>query len=204
MKSMRIQAVLAAFALLSLAGVARASGTEVAVLGGFQVLNKNDTALPDRIVNVPAVASVSYHVTPIVAVEGELTWLIPVQQSVELGSGQSQDRKTPHALAYQANLRANWPVSPAWSPYVTGGAGALTLLSQNDPNRLPQIDESQTMFAVNFGAGVNYDLDGRWGVRADFREFVAFPADDAPGLSDPSGADPIWMERGTVGLTYRF
>jgi hypothetical protein len=60
------------------------------------------------------------------------------------------------------------------------------------------------MFALNFGAGVNYGLGPQWSVRADFREFVAFPADDASGLSDADGADEIWMERGTLGLAYRF
>jgi opacity protein-like surface antigen len=204
MKSMRIPVVLVGLALLSAVGAAHASGTEVAVLGGVQVLNQNDTAFPDRFVNVPAVATLSYHVTPILAVDGEFTWMIPVQQSVNLGAGQSQDRKTPNILAYQANLRANWPGSTAWSPYVAGGAGALTVLSQTDADRLPQIDKSQTMFAVNFGAGVHYGLAERWALRADFREFVAFPSNDAQGLSDSSGADPIWMERGALGIAYRF
>ena len=41
-------------------------------------------------------------------------------------------------------------------------------------------------------------------MRADYREFAAFPSKDAEGLSDGSTADPIWMERGTLGLAYRF
>src|SRR2546428_12807746 len=47
-----------------------ASALEVSVLGGLQVLNKNDTALPDRFLNVPLVGSVIYRVTPTWAAEG--------------------------------------------------------------------------------------------------------------------------------------
>lgn len=208
MQSKKTLAVLAALALLQAAGattIAQAqSKAEVVVLGGFQVLNRNDTALPDRLINVPVVGTLSYRITPAVAVEGEFTWMIPVRQSVDLGSGQSLDRKTPDILAYQANVRANWPGSAVVSPYLAAGAGALTILSQTDADRLPQTPQSQTMFALNFGAGVTYGLGSRWGLRADFREFVAFPADDAQGLSVAGSADPIWMERGVVGVAYRF
>jgi hypothetical protein len=33
---------------------------------------------------------------------------------------------------------------------------------------------------------------------------VAFPSHDAAGLSNSTGADQTWMERGAVGLSYRF
>jgi hypothetical protein len=69
---------------------------------------------------------------------------------------------------------------------------------------VPQLEESQTMFAANFGTGVTYGLAPHWGLRADFRELVAFPSEDAAGLSSGGNADPIWMERGTLGLAYRF
>lgn len=208
MQSTKTLAVVAALALLAVTGAttnARAeSGVEAAVLGGVQVLNRNDTALPDRLINVPLVGTVGYRISPVVALEGEFTWLIPVQQSVELGSGLSQDRKSPDILAYQANVRASWPGSGVASPYLAAGAGALTILSQTDADRLPQTAKSQTMFALNFGAGVHYGINSRWGLRADFREFVAVPADDAQGLSVAGNADPIWMERGVVGVAYRF
>ena len=55
---------LAAIATVSSASAqAGESRTELSVLGGFQALNKNDTALPDHFVNVPAVASVAYYLT---------------------------------------------------------------------------------------------------------------------------------------------
>jgi len=182
-----------------------ASRTEVSILGGVQALNKNDTALPDNFIDIPAVATVTYALSPILAVEGEFTWMIPVKQSVDLGSGSSQDRKTPDILAYQGNLRASWPVgNTSWRPYLAAGAGAVTFLSNTDADRLPALDTSQTAFAINFGTGASYGLNSHWGLRADFREFAAFPSKDAAGLSSANSADPIWMERGALGLAYRF
>jgi len=176
---------------------------EVSLMGGVQALNKNDTALPDRFINVPAVGTLTYHLTSRLAAEGEFTWMFPVKQSVDLGSGASQDRKTPDVLAYQANLRADFPLR-AWTPYLAAGAGAVTFLSNTDPDRTPQLDKSQTAFAINFGGGLAYPLTERWALRGDVREFVAFPSNNAAGLSNSTGADQIWMERGALGLSYRF
>jgi len=80
----------------------------------------------------------------------------------------------------------------------------VTFLSSTDANRTPALHDTQTAFAFNFGAGGTYPLASRWGVRTDLRALVAFPASDAPGLSTGGTADPIWMERVTVGLDYRF
>ena len=197
-----------AVASLLIAGAASSaaageSRAEVSLMGGAQALNKNDTSLPDHFVNIPAVATVTYRVTSRLAAEGEFTWLIPVKQSVDVGTGVTQDRKTADILAYQANLRADFPVSN-WTPYLAAGAGAVTFLSNTDPDRVPQLSKSETAFAINFGGGVAYGLNERWGVRADVRELVAFPSNNATGLSTSKGADNIWMERGTVGLLYRF
>jgi len=176
---------------------------EISLMGGAQALNKNDTALPDHFVDIPAVGTLTYHLSSRLAAEGEFTWMIPVKQSVDVGSGVSQDRKTPDVLAYQANLRADFPVSSV-RPYLAAGAGAITFLSNTDADRLPQLQKSETAFAVNFGGGVTYPLAERWALRGDVREFVAFPSHDAAGLSNSTGADQIWMERGAVGLSYRF
>jgi len=176
---------------------------EISLMGGAQALNKNDTAFPDHFVDIPAVGTLTYHLSSRLAAEGEFTWMIPVKQSVDVGSGVSQDRKTPDVLAYQANLRADFPVSSV-RPYLAAGAGAITFLSNTDADRLPQLQKSETAFAVNFGGGVTYPLTERWALRGDVREFVAFPSHDAAGLSNSTGADQIWMERGAVGLSYRF
>ena len=177
---------------------------EVSLAGGFQVLNQNDTGLADRFIDVPLVATYGYRLSPRWALEGEFTWLVPVKQDVDLGTGAKQERKTPDILAYQANLRADLPVATAWSPYLAAGAGALTVLSNTGPDRLPQLDESETMFALDFGGGLKWGLNPRWTIRGDFRELVAFPSDQASGLSAGGSADPLWMERATVGVGYRF
>lgn len=176
---------------------------DVSLLAGLQTVNKNDTALPDYFLSIPAVASAAWSVTPNLAVEGDLTWMIPMKRSVDLGSGSKQDRKLPNLLAYQAGLRASLPLA-SWTPYVAAGAGAVTFLSSTDADRLPPLGDSQTLFALNFGGGTNLALAPQWGLRADFRELVAFPAKDAEGLSSNGQADAIWMERASLGFTYRF
>ena len=94
MKTLRISAFVAGLLALlaadtTLTATARAEGgtpqAEVSVLGGIQALNKNDTALPDQFINVPATAALTYHLNQIWAVEGEFTWMIPVKTSVDLG-----------------------------------------------------------------------------------------------------------------------
>lgn len=215
MKKIRMAVIVAAASLFAFSAASVAAdledqeddrdGVELSVMGGVQALNENDTALPESFVNIPAVAAITYPLTRILAIEGEFTWMIPIQQSVDFGSGGSQDLKTPDILAYQANLRANLPVSAAsLAPYLAAGLGGVTFLPNTDADRLPQLDESETAFAINFGTGVTYRMVSHWGVRADFREFVAFPSKDAAGLSDGDEADPIWMERGTIGVAYAF
>jgi opacity protein-like surface antigen len=180
------------------------SSVDVSLMGGVQVLNQNDTSLEDHFVNVPLVGTLTYHLTPIFAAEGEVTWMIPVKQTVDSGTGEF-DAKTQDVLAYQANLRANLPVEGiALSPYLVAGAGAVTFLSSNDADRVPALDKSETMFAINFGAGTTYGINPNWGLRADFREFVAFPSNDATGFSVNGESDDVWMERGTLGLVYSF
>jgi opacity protein-like surface antigen len=199
------------FALATLpASAARAAGPdahsfEVSVSSGAIVLNQNDTALPDNFVNVPFTAAATYHINPMFALEGECSWYMGIKQDIDLRSGQTVQRKTPESLTYQANLVATLPLRNArWSPFLTVGAGAMTFVSNTDKERLPQLKDSQTMFAMNMGAGVSYHLTRNWLVRTDFREFAAFPLEDAEGLSTSGSADPIWSERVSAGIGYRF
>ena len=180
------------------------SRVQLSILGGVQNLNKNDTDLPDNFVNIPAGATLSYDFSRNWGAEGEFAWLIPVKQKVDLGTG-NQDRKTPNILSYQGSVIAKLPASgTSWSPYVAAGLGAVTFLSNSGVDRVPQLKDPQTSFAINFGAGTNYRVRSHWAVRADYRELAAFPSKDATGLSTGSKADAIWMERGTLGLAYRF
>ena len=210
MKSFKQATLITALGLIAALGTASVAVADgdyrpsISVMGGVHALNRNDTALPDRVLNIPVVGTLTYPVSRNVAVEGEFTWLVPVEQDVTLGSGVTAKRKTPNILAYQANARVGWSVAEVWTPYVVGGVGALTWLSNADPNVLPQLDKSQTVFAINFGAGVQYGFTPRLALRGDFREFAAFPGNDTAGLSTAGNADPIWMERGTLGLALQF
>jgi len=182
-----------------------APGLETWASSGVIVLNQNDTALPDHFMNVPITVAATYHINPIFAVEGECSWLLPVQREIDLDAGYSADRKTPDAFTCQANIIAKLPLEQSsWSPHLTAGCGTLTFLSDTDEDRLPQLKDAQTMVAMNFGVGVSYQLTQDWVVRVDFREFAAFPSDDTEGLSTDGSADPIWMERISAGLGYRF
>jgi opacity protein-like surface antigen len=212
MKRIGFAALVAAAVSLALAGAANpaaaqgsgfASRTELSILGGVQSLNQNDTAMPEGYVNFPVVGALAYRLTDKLALEGELTWIIPALQSVEVSPGVSQDLRSPDILSYQANVRAGWPLA-TFTPYLTAGLGAVTFLSNTDPNAMPALAESQTVFGLNFGAGALYPLRSGWGLRADFRELAAFPASDTPGLSSNGQGDAIWMERISVGVTYDF
>jgi opacity protein-like surface antigen len=171
--------------------------TELSLMGGMQILNQNDTALPEDFTNIPAVATLSYRMAPNWALDGEFTWLIPIEQTGE-------DLKTPDILAYQANVRGILPMNGGLEPYLAAGAGGMTFLGSTDDNRIPQVEDSQTMLALNFGGGLSYPFAGNWALKGDFREFVAFPENNAVGLSNETGADEIWMERIAVGLGVRF
>lgn len=201
----RLQVVaMALVILIGSAGVAAAqgSGVEVWLSGGVQGLNENDTSVPDAAVNIPVVASIGYPLSSRFTVEGEFAWMVPVEQSMDIGSGDTGDYKSPDVLSYQANLRANFGTG-AWRPYLVAGAGAATFLENTDADRMPALSESETMFAANFGAGVTYLLSPRWSLRADARGLVAFPSDDS-GLAQDGEADEVWMERGTIGFGYHF
>lgn len=137
--------------------------TEVSVSGALQVLNENDTAFTESFVNIPLAAEVTYHLTPIWAVAGELSWIIPVDQEVKAGTSSFEDRKSPDILAYQANVVAKLPLASAWTPYMTGGLGAMTFLSNEDADRLPQLPEDETAFALNFGGGASLGRSERTG-----------------------------------------
>ncbi len=200
-----------AIALLAAAGsVARAQespGQEspytVSLLGGVHVVNKENTSLPDQVVTIPATASAAYRFSQNWAAEGEVTWFIPVKQRLSLPTGGSVDLKTPDVLAYQANLRASLPLG-GWTPYVTGGLGAMTILETTGADRLIQVQDPQTAFAANFGGGATFPIGTHWRIRGDVREFAMFPSNETQGISAAGSVDPIWMERGVVGLSYHF
>jgi hypothetical protein len=179
------------------------SKLQLSLLGGVHALNQNNVSIPDNLLSVPAVGSIAYRITPTLALEGEFTWFFPLEQDVTMGSGATERRKSPTTLTYQAGVRGNLQAKNV-SPYLTLDAGAMTFLADTDPMQLPEISETQTLFALSFGGGMQWGLSPRWGVRADFREFAAFPGSASTTFQSNESSDAIWMERGTIGLDYNF
>ena len=179
--------------------------TDIALSSGIQMVNETAPAFPDLMTNIPLSITATYHVSPRWAVEGEFTWVIAMEQAINIDNGPEMDRKTPDMLACQISAVACLaPNADAWMPYVAAGVGTMSFISNDDPDRQPALSESQTALAVNFGLGTSYQLTPVWAIRVDFREFVAFPADDAWRSAGIAESDPVWMERGSLGIVRRF
>ena len=182
-----------------------ATQTELSLAFGCQVFNETAPAIPEAMFDVPVTMALTYHISHIWGLEGEFTWIQPIEQSIEIAGAGEVDKKSPNIMSYQVSALAKLLLSDgAWSPFLVAGAGAITFLSNDDADRQPKLVDSQTMPAINLGLGTTCRVSPHWAVRIDFREYVAFPADDAEGFSDGSESDPIWMERGSVGAVYRF
>src|SRR6266699_5384771 len=65
---------------------------------------------------------------------------------------------------YNADLVLKYPISATLTPYLLGGAGAISVHQLG-------ADSTWSKFAGNFGAGLEYSF-GRVGVRAEGRDFV--------------------------------
>lgn len=207
-----LQALAAALAFSACATLAwagpsggRATQTELSLALGCQVFNEASPAIPEAMIDAPVTIALTYRLTRIWGIEGEFTWIQPIEQTIEIAGSGEVDKKTPNIMSYQVSVLAMLPLADsAWSPFLVAGAGAITFLSNDNADRQPQLVDSQTMPAINLGIGTTYQISPHWAIRADVREYAAFPADDAEGFSAGSESDPIWMERGSIGAVYRF
>lgn len=209
MKSVRLLLIAAAtlgvVALAASSASAENTGIGFSVMGGVQALNKNKATFPDHIIDVPVAAALSFDLSPVWALEGNFSWVIPVKQDIDLGGGFVRKGKSPDMLSYQGNLKANLSTSSSIRPYVTAGAGAVTLLSTKKADRIPQLASDQTAFAANAGIGAEYAISGPLALRLDLRELAAFPSKGQDGFTDSSGkTKDLWMESGTLGISYHF
>lgn len=132
-------------------------------------------------------ASGTFNVNRWIGVEGEIGGGISVQQDLSFRSGTLRDTKVPHTLAYNGNV----VFSPLGSdrrivPYVTGGAGGLTVFSRDEVSQLG-VNDNQTFFTGNAGGGIKWFASRHLGLRADYRFIAVQSKDDAPaffGLND--------------------
>lgn len=129
--------------------------------------------------------------------EGEFAGAIGVEQRLTFPgvSGPSLgDATPPSSLAYNGNIVFYpWTLSQAAVPYVTGGAGALTLLERSGFTA-----GDQTYFTMNVGGGLKYFLTPRWGVRGDYRFF--WVNSDSQGPAFFSQADDRYGHRISGGI----
>jgi hypothetical protein len=107
-------------------------------------------------------------------VEGEVSGALGITQSLQFGSA-TADHRTPHLLNYSGNLVVSLPTRSGIVPYVTGGAGGLSVFEQASLG----IADATTFFTGNVGAGVKW-YSGRWGLRGDYRFIGVQSKDDAP------------------------
>ena len=120
--------------------------------------------------------AVAVNINRFLAVEGEVSGAIGVSQTMQVGTF-TVDDKSPNLLNYSGNLVVSAPTGTSVVPYVTGGAGGLTLFER----RALVVDDSETFLTGNVGGGVNW-YAGRWGLRGDYRFIVVQSKDEAPAF----------------------
>jgi hypothetical protein len=117
--------------------------------------------------------AVTFNVNRYLGVEGELGAMIATTSSLQFGN-LNHNIKSPNMLNYQANLVVSLMAGHAVVPYVTGGAGGLTLFERPELGILGD----KTFLTGNVGGGVKwYAPNNRWGLRGDYR-FGATKSDD--------------------------
>ena len=110
-----------------------------------------------------------------VGVEGEVSGLLGVSQSLDLLTG-TADVKTPHFLNYSGNLVVSAGRGSV-VPYATAGLGGLSLFERAEVG----VSDTTTFLTSNVGGGVKW-YAGRWGLRGDYRFIAVQSKDDAPAF----------------------
>jgi Outer membrane protein beta-barrel domain len=152
-------------------GPAGAGRLEITLIpgGGTVFLEATDASAPS-FGNYQLGGSVTYNINRFLGVEGEVASSLGLSQSLDFGY--PDDVRTPDMLTYSGNLVVSVPTGKSVVPYVTGGAGGLSLFSREEFG----VNDTETLFTSNVGGGVKW-YAGRWGLRADYR-FIAVPSRD--------------------------
>jgi hypothetical protein len=173
-------------AMLSIGGVTRAyaqetspgPGTvEVTVIpGGATFFTGGDRG--PSFGNYNLGGALTYNINRIVGVEGEVLTSIGIAQDLQFG-GLTANRKSPNTLAYTGNLVLSLPTQSSFVPYVTGGAGGLTMFKRASLG----INSAETLLTGNVGGGLKwYAPSGVWGLRGDYRFMATRSNDTAPAF----------------------
>jgi hypothetical protein len=138
-------------------------------------------------------SAVTFNLTPLVGVEGEIGAMIATTSDLQFGDLNSHV-KAPNALSYAANFMLSPWTGHSFVPYATVGIGALTMFER------PELDvtSDETSLAGNVGGGIKwYAANSRWGLRGDYRVAVTQSRNDAFGTFDP---DTRYVHRVYAGV----
>ena len=112
------------------------------------------------------------------AVEGEFGGGVGRRQEMQHNGVVLSNQQSPSMVAYNGNVVVSLIGSDRIiSPYVAGGVGGLTLLTNTDVTNLG-IVSNETFLTGNAGGGVKWYATRHFGVRADFRLFVVRNKDE--------------------------
>jgi hypothetical protein len=171
-------------AFIVVAGAARADAQEIApgagrlevsiIPAGGVFFTENTDAQEPAFGNYDLGAAVGVNFNRHLGVEGEVSGALGVTQSLQFG-GAAADYRTPHLLNYSGNVVVSLPNRSSVVPYLTAGAGGLSVFEQAGLG----INDTTTFFTGNVGAGVKW-YSGRWGLRGDYRFIGVQSKDDAP------------------------
>ena len=178
---------IAVLALISLIGVDRAQaqtresapgpGTfEVTIIpGGAAFFTEESDSNSPSFGNYDLGGSATVNFNRFVGVEGEVSGLLGVSQSLDFATG-TADVKTPHFLNYSGNLIVSAGRGSV-VPYATAGLGGLSLFERAEVG----VNDTTTFLTTNVGGGVKW-YSGRWGLRGDYRFIAVQSKDDAPAF----------------------
>ena len=119
--------------------------------------------------------SVTFNFNRYVGIEGEVSGLLGVSQSLDFDSG-TVDATTPHFLNYSGNVIVS-PARGSVVPYATAGIGGLSLFEKASVG----VTDTSTFLTTNVGGGIKW-YAGRWGLRGDYRFIAVQSQDDAPAF----------------------
>ena len=119
-------------------------------------------------------ASVTFNANRFIGVEAEVGGALGIQQELTF-DGMTADVDPPDVVNYTGNLIVSIPNRSPVVPYVTAGAGGLSLLDRSGLG----IQDTETFLTGNVGGCVKW-YAGRWGLRGDYRFVAVRSNDEAP------------------------
>lgn len=124
-----------------------------------------------------------------VRAEGELTYRSNSHDEFSNISGGDLYDGGFDSLSLMVSAYYDFDMGSQWTPYLGGGIGVAFMSSDIEVVGLPVIDDEDTVFAYQLGAGIGYEVSSNMTITLDYRYF----ATDNPVFTD-SGLDDIEFE----------